>query len=145
MPLYAAGHNQPGYLPNYRSGDTLVTRQWRRARDHLVEDLRDAADATQTWTDPHDCDDIPCPTYGDDCPDNLAADLRMAAEEAAVLQPDTPWQATVAGQAWWLADLGGHCPDCGYPLAERGWPSLHRRPADGRSCDLQLDDAPSGP
>ena len=73
--------------------------------------------------------------------DEVIFSVRLDAD----LRPDTPWQATVAGQAWWLADLGGHCPDCGYPLAERSWPPLHRRPADGRSCDLELDDDPWGP
>ena len=144
MPLYSTGHNQPGYLPD-NDGTIAVTHDWRRARDRLVEELRGAADATQTWADPHDCDDVPCPTYGDDCPDNLAADLRMAADEAADLQPGTPWRATVAGHAWWLRDLGDHCPACGYPLAERGWPEFHQRPADGCACDLELDDEPPHP
>jgi hypothetical protein len=140
MPLYATGHNQPGYLPDDDGTNRLVTRDWQCARDSLVEDLRDTAAATQTWADPHDCDDIPCPTYGDDCPDNLAADLRMAAEELAALQPDTPWQATVAGQAWRLDDLGDHCPNCGYPLAQHGCPAAHQRPADGHTCELEFDD-----
>ncbi len=140
MPLYATGHNQPGYLPDDDGTNRLVTRDWQRARDSLMEDLRDAADATQTWADPHDCDDIPCPTYGDGCPDNLAADLRMAADELAALQPDTPWQSSVAGEAWWLDDLGDHCPDCGYPLAQHGWPASHQRPADGHACHVGLDD-----
>src|SRR6266545_358947 len=102
MPLYATGHNQPGYLPD--DGTSFVTRDWQRARDSLVEDLR------------------------------------MAAEELAALQPDTPWQATVAGQAWRLDDLGDHCPNCGYPLAQHGWPAAHRRPADGHPCELGFDD-----
>ena len=71
MPLFAAGHNDPGYLPD---SPPTITRDWQLARDALIEDLRYAADATQTWAGPHDCDDLPCPTYGQDCPDNLAAD-----------------------------------------------------------------------
>ena len=137
MPLFAAGHNDPGYLPD---SPHTITRDWQVARDALIEDLRYAADATQTWADPHDCDDLPCPTYGEDCPDNLAADLRTAAEELQALQPSTAWQATVGRRAWWLDDLGDQCPECGYPLAEGGWPQSHRRPGDGRACLLRLDD-----
>ena len=141
MPLFSAGHNQPGYLPD---SAPALTRDWQSARDALIEDLRDAADATQTWADPHECHDIPCPTYGDDCPDNLAANLRAAAEELAASHPDTPWQATVGAQVWWLDDLGDHCPDCGYHLAAGGWPSSHRRPDDGQTCPLHLDDDGTG-
>jgi hypothetical protein len=137
MPLFSAGHNQPGYLPD---SSPTVTRDWQLARDTLIEDLRYAADATQTWADPHDCDDIPCPTYGDDCPDNLAADLRAAADELAASNPDNPWQATVGREVWWLDDLGDHCPDCGYHLAANGWPTSHQRPDDGQTCPLHLDD-----
>jgi hypothetical protein len=137
MPLFSAGHNQPGYLPD---SSPMLTRDWQLARDTLIEDLHDAADATQTWADPHDCDDIPCPTYGDDCPDNLAADLRASADELQTLEPPARWQTTVGGEAWWLDDLGDHCPDCGYPLAAGGWPTSHRRPDDGQTCPLRLDD-----
>ncbi len=73
-------------------------------------------------------------------PDNLASDLRVAADELAALTPQTAWRATTAGEVWWLADLGDHCPHCGYPLATGGWPASHRRPGDGRACDLRLDD-----
>jgi hypothetical protein len=100
LPLYATGHNQPGYLPDDDGTNRLITRDWQRARDSLLEDLRGAADATQTWADPHDCDDLPCPTYGDDCPDNLAADLRMAADELGALQPDTHGRPPSPGEAW---------------------------------------------
>jgi hypothetical protein len=92
----AAGHNDPGYLPD---NPPTITRDWQLARDALIEDLRYAADATQTWADPHDCDDIPCPTYGDDCPDNLAGDLRLAADELQTLEPPARWQTTVGGEA----------------------------------------------
>jgi hypothetical protein len=34
------------------------------------------ADSQETWSDEHDCDDIPCPTYGDNCPWNTAQDIR---------------------------------------------------------------------
>jgi hypothetical protein len=137
MPLFSAGHNQPGYLPD---SEPVVTRDWQLARDTLIDDLRFAADATETWADPHDCDDVPCPTYGDDCPDNLAAGLRAAADELATSNPDAGWQATVGREVWWLDDIGDHCPDCGYHLAAHGWPTAHHLPDDGGPCPLHLDD-----
>ncbi len=101
MPLFSAGHNDPGYLPD---SPPTITRDWQ-----------------------------------------VSADLRSAAEELQALQPSTAWQATVGRRAWWLDDLGDQCPECGYPLAEGGWPQSHHRPGDGRACLLRLDDGTAMP
>jgi hypothetical protein len=45
MPLYATGHNRPGYLPDDDGTSRLITRDWQHARDSLIDDLRDAAEA----------------------------------------------------------------------------------------------------
>lgn len=75
---YAVGNNDPGYLPE---GDVWVTDRFELAKAALAYDLETAADHAESWVEPHDCDDIPCPTYGDTCPWNLAQDLRAAAQE----------------------------------------------------------------
>ena len=59
-----SGHNMPGYLPD---GDIGTHETFENAQDSLAEDLADTASSLATWVDPHDCDDIPCPTYGDNC------------------------------------------------------------------------------
>jgi hypothetical protein len=43
--------------------------------------LREMARAARSWSDEHDCDDIPCPTYGDDCPWQQAGALDILADE----------------------------------------------------------------
>jgi hypothetical protein len=51
-------------------------------QDHAsADDLREQARVTRTWSDPHDCDDIPCPTFGDDCPWQVAGYFDLLADE----------------------------------------------------------------
>ena len=67
----------PGYLPE---SDPYVAESWEGAKAYMVEELRYHADNAESWADDHDCDDIPCPTYGDDCPWNNATQLRGEAD-----------------------------------------------------------------
>ena len=65
VPHWHAGYNQPGYLPE---AEPDVHASCHAAFEALADDMEVHAAATESWADPHDCDDIPCPTYGDDCP-----------------------------------------------------------------------------
>lgn len=98
VPHWHAGYNQPGYLPEAEPG---VYASFETASEALACDIEEHADATQTWADEHDCDDIPCPTYGDDCPWQHAGNLR--AERDALLDSDGPeWSGSAGGLAWWV-------------------------------------------
>jgi len=97
---FGAGWNQPGYLPET---DPFETDDWTDARDYLAEEMREHADNLQTWADPHNCDDIPCPTYGDDCPWQTAADMRLAVDEELLqLQEGQTFLHHAGGFAYWL-------------------------------------------
>lgn len=102
VPHWHAGYNQPGYLPEAEPG---VYASYHAARDALAEDMEAAADATKTWADPHDCDDIPCPTYGEDCPWQTAGAIR--AERADLIASDGPeWSGQAGGLAYWVTPCG---------------------------------------
>lgn len=103
------GSNMAGYLPDSDDA-SYVHETLPDARACLAEDLVSNADAVGTWADDHDCDDSPCPTYGDDCPwvaaqrlRDLAADL-LASEDADWDGPD------FSGRVWWLITC--HEPYC---------------------------------
>lgn len=53
----------------------------REALQRMREEIADAADALETWAEPHDCDDVPCPAYGDECPWGRAQAMRLELEE----------------------------------------------------------------
>lgn len=102
VPRWHAGYNQPGYLPEAEPG---VYASYHAARDGLAEDMEAAADATETWAVPHDCDDIPCPTYGEDCPWQTAGVIR--AERDDLLASDGPeWSGHAGGLAYWVTACG---------------------------------------
>lgn len=96
---YAVGHSFPGYLPE---GDVWVVETLDEAKAVLAADMIHAADSFESWADEHDCDDIPCPTYGDDCPWNHAQDLRNEAEQ--VMTWPTSGNTLVGGLAYWIDD-----------------------------------------
>lgn len=60
-----AGYNQPGYLPE---AEPDVYASFEAAREGLADDMEHHAATQESRADPHDCDDVLCPTYGDDCP-----------------------------------------------------------------------------
>lgn len=97
-----AGYNQPGYLPETEPG---IYASFHAARDAIAEDMEAAAASVETWADPHDCDDIPCPTYGDDCPWQQAGTIR--AERDDLLASDGPeWSGHANGMAYWVTPCG---------------------------------------
>ncbi len=102
VPHWHAGYNQPGYLPEAEPG---VYASFEAARDTLGADMEAHAAATESWADTHDCDDIPCPTYGDDCPWQQAGNIR--AEREDLLDSARPeWSGSAAGTAYWVTRCG---------------------------------------
>lgn len=95
---FHAGYNQPGYLPENEPA-TFTT--FADAKAWLLWELNLAADNVGTWADEHDCDDVPCPTYGDDCPHDKANSLSLAAEDLN-LNNGPEYGDTVAGTAYWI-------------------------------------------
>jgi hypothetical protein len=101
--LYTAGWNLPGYLPEM---DPTTFTTLADAVDYLAGEMAEHAESTATWAEEHDCDDVPCPTYGDDCPTNKAHDIEVAAEcfRAALKDGDMGNGATFHGGdlAYWV-------------------------------------------
>lgn len=95
---YHAGHNMPGYLPE---SDVETFATFADAKSHTIYELNYAAENVDSWADEHDCDDVPCPTYGDDCPHDQANALSLAAEDLN-LDSGPEWSDVVAGLAWWI-------------------------------------------
>jgi hypothetical protein len=92
-----AGWNMPGFLPEADPG-TYVS--FDDARDALAEELAAHADAEQTWHEEHDCDDVPCPTFGDTCHWQKAAALRLIRDD--LLPAEVEWTGYAAGLAYWI-------------------------------------------
>lgn len=93
-----AGYNQPGYLPDAEPG---TYASFEAAAEALACDMEAHADAQETWADPHDCDDIPCPTYGEDCPWQQAAAIRSERDD--LVDSDSPeWSSSTGGLAYWV-------------------------------------------
>jgi len=103
---FHAGYNDPGYLPESEPA-TFAT--FADAKAWLIETLNWHADNVGTWADEHDCDDLPCPTYGDDCPHDKANSLSLAAENLNLCN-GPEWGDTVAGVAYWI--LPYTCDEC---------------------------------
>lgn len=102
VPHWHGGYNQPGYLPETEPG---VYPSYQTARDAAAADMDAAADSVETWADPHDCDDVPCPTYGEDCPWQQAGSIR--AERDDLIASDGPeWSGHAGGMAWWVSICG---------------------------------------
>jgi len=92
------GHNLPGYLPE---SDVYHVDDWADARDMVAEDMDDYADALETWADDHDCDDVPCPTYGDDCAWQRAQNVRTQADLVRLLTSPQDLCEYADGIVWW--------------------------------------------
>ena len=72
---FHAGHNDAGYLPE---SDPETFDTFEDAKRYMFGELLWAADNMASWADEHDCDDVPCPTYGDECPEQLASEVTLA-------------------------------------------------------------------
>lgn len=95
---FHAGNNDPGYLPDELPA-TFAT--WDEARRDIIGELLRHADSVASWNEAHDCDDCPCPVYGDDCPESKASDLATLAEELN-LDNGPDWSTVTAGRSYWI-------------------------------------------
>jgi hypothetical protein len=99
---FHAGTNEPGYLPDDLPA-TFAT--WDEARRYVIGELLLDADNVASWNEPHDCDDVPCPTFGDDCTEGRASDLTNVAEDLNLSNgPD--WSTITAGRSYWIHSCG---------------------------------------
>jgi hypothetical protein len=92
------GWNMPGYMPE---SDPSCFDSWDNAKQYLIDTLLEHADSTASWADEHDCDDVPCPTYGDSCPNQKASDLSNTAEELN-LENGPEWGAFAGDLNYWI-------------------------------------------
>jgi hypothetical protein len=96
---FHTGRNAPGYLPDEPAD---VFDAWVDAQQALAESITTHADALATWADDHDCDDIPCPTFGDTCPWQRAGRLLTERDDLLAATPEQPWWGTAEGIRYWL-------------------------------------------
>jgi hypothetical protein len=93
-----AGWNRPGYLPESEPA-TLPT--FEEARDALAAEMATHADNEASWADEHDCDDIPCPTYGDGCPHQRAGAVEVE-REVLLATAGPEWSCVTDALAYWV-------------------------------------------
>ena len=106
MRHYHAGYNMPGYLPESDSG-AYVFATFADARASLLDDMERHADSEESWADEHACDDIPCPTYGDSCPWNIAGAIRCEMEDLTDCDASsTEWGGGAGNLAYWVHQCG---------------------------------------
>ena len=109
---FHAGHNDAGYLPE---SDAATFPIFDDAKTYMIGELLQAADAMSSWADPHDCDDVPCPSFGDDCPEQLANSVALAADELN-LENGPEWFASLSDGrslpvSWWISPCYDDCQD----------------------------------
>lgn len=98
VPHWHCGFNQPGYLP---VSEPETHSSFEAARDSLVVDMEMHAGSEESWAEDHDCDDVPCPTFGDSCQLQRASAIRHTRDElVAIAEGD--WQAYAADLAYWV-------------------------------------------
>lgn len=97
-PHFHAGQNLPGYLPE---SDVACFSTFDEAKRYIIGNMLQQADDVATWSEPHGCDDVPCPAYGDDCPENKAADLTSTAEDLN-LSNGPEWQSYAGDLSYWI-------------------------------------------
>lgn len=99
---YHSGYNMPGYLPESDHA-AYVFSTFVDARASLALDMTRHAESDESWADEHDCDDVPCPTYGDTCPDMMASEVRASAEDLASCEPSSSeWGGYGGNLAYWV-------------------------------------------
>lgn len=101
---FHAGHNDAGYLPEC---DVATFTQWDDAKRYMIDELLSAAESMASWGDEHDCDDVPCPTYGDECPESLAGSMATDAEDLN-LESGPEWSTSLSDGrslpvSWWIS------------------------------------------
>lgn len=95
---FHVGWNRAGFLPE---AEPSTCATFEDAKAYLIAEVLAAADSVASWAEPHDGDYVPCPAYGDDCPEQLANALTLAAEELN-LASGPEWGDVVAGFAYWV-------------------------------------------
>ncbi len=130
---FHAGWNLPGYLPE---NDVECFDSFADAKQYMIDSMLHQADNTTSWAEEHDCDDVPCPTYGDSCPWQKAQDISNTAEELN-LDNGPDWGAFAGDLGYWINVVpaedceysqGCSCtadPDTGDLHDDDGWPCSH--------------------
>jgi hypothetical protein len=118
------GWNLPGYLPG---GDVTCFETWDDAKQYLIDEMLRHADSIDTWADEHDCDDVPCPTYGDDCPAQKASDVSNTAEELN-LENGPEWQGYAGDLSYWITAVPAD--DCDEEIIDYRLPEWEQKLAD---------------
>ena len=95
---FHVGWNRLGCLPD---GEPESCDTFGEAKTNLIAELLAASDSVGSWCEPHDCDDVPCPTFGDECPNDIANSLALAAEDLN-LTSGPEWSDVVAGFVYWI-------------------------------------------
>lgn len=93
-----AGCNAPGFLPEDGPG---TYASFVEARDTIAEDMAVHADNEASWADEHDCDDVPCPTYGDGCHAQRAGTIALTRDEL-LDAPGPRWSGYGGSLAYWI-------------------------------------------
>lgn len=102
-----AGSNDPGFMPD---SSPVCFDSWDAAKRYMIGELLMDAENVASWSEPHDCDDIPCPIYGDDCLEMKAADLTTLAEDLN-LESGPEWDSITAGRSYWIVVAEEDCDD----------------------------------
>ncbi len=117
---FHAGSNDPGYLPD---SSPACFPTYVEAKSWMLAELNLDADNASSWADPHECDDIPCPVYGDDCPASKGDALSATAEDLN-LHNGPEWAETTAGRAYWITAVRNDDCDEAEPEPEPAFPDL---------------------
>lgn len=106
------GWNMPGYLPEMEPYTCWTIED---ARGLMIDELGFHADNQETWVDEHDCDDIPCPTYGDSCPWMMAQDIRALVDDIVSYGDDYArlgaWNGYAGNLVYWITICTEVCDD----------------------------------
>lgn len=115
------GFNQPGYLPE---SEPEAHGSFEAAQESLAADMDLHAGSEESWAEEHDCDDVPCPTFGDACQEQRAAAIRNERDELLAAVGEE-WEAYAADFVYWVRPCDS--ADCAKELA-----ALGELPARGR-------------
>lgn len=124
VPHYHAGYNVPGYLPE---SEPATFAEHDQAKRYLIAELNTVADNLQSWSEEHDCHDIPCPTFGDDCKSQEASRASLEAEDVNLLSDGEESSTVIDGYSFWLTACQEH--ECVAGLARRVASEWHSGPS----------------